>query len=84
MNREPFVDETVAASFLAVTIRYLRDLRHAGRVHGHALGCKGKCRVWRHRPSELESALCHLPTNPAVASDGRSKCERSVVGGAGR
>jgi hypothetical protein len=84
MDREPFVDETAAAAYLAVTTRFVRDLRRAGRIPAHPLGCGGKCRVWRYRISELENALCDLPATPAVSSDSRSKSERSVVGGAGR
>lgn len=65
MEREPFVDETVAAAFLAITVRYLRDLRRAGRIPAHPLG-KGRCRVWRYRLSELEQSLTNNEASPAA------------------
>jgi excisionase family DNA binding protein len=84
MEREPFVDEATAAEYLAVSVRFLRDLRRAGKIPGYSLGCGRKCRLWRYRLSELESAVCHLPTTPAVAPDSRSKGKRRALAGAGR
>ena len=72
MEKEPFVDETTAAKYLAVSVRYLRDLRRAGRIPGHALGCGGKCRVWRYRLSELEKSLIENAANSAEPSERRT------------
>ncbi|MGA7243685.1 MAG: hypothetical protein WBX19_10900 [Terracidiphilus sp.] len=72
IEREQFVDEATAAAFLAVSIRYLRDLRRAGRVHGHPLNCSGKCRVWRYRLSELEMSLTENATSSTKWTDRRT------------
>jgi hypothetical protein len=72
MDREPYVDEMAAAAFLAITPRYLRDLRRAGRIPAHPLGCGGKCRVWRYRLSELETSLTGIGTNSTDPTERRT------------
>jgi len=62
---EPFVDADVAAAFLSITPRRLKNLARAGKLPAHPLG-DGQRRVWRFRISEIAVALSRIPADQPV------------------
>lgn len=62
---EPYVPAEVAAAFLFITPRRIKELARAGKIPAYPLG-DGQRRIWRFRLSEIASALSKQPVRQSV------------------
>ncbi len=61
---EPYVDESVVASFIGVEPRRVLELARAGELPAHPIGRTRK--TWRFRLSEIEAHLSAHPHHRTV------------------